>query len=35
VEKVAIAPQLEEQARMDIQTRGFIAQDLRDLTAGL
>jgi AAA+ ATPase superfamily predicted ATPase len=35
VEEVAIAPQLEAEARADIQARGFIAQDLRDLTAGL
>jgi uncharacterized protein len=35
VERVAIAPVIEEEARREIEARGFIAQDLRDLTAGL
>jgi hypothetical protein len=35
VEQVAISPLLEPQLRVDIQARGFIAQDLRDLIAGL
>lgn len=35
VQEVAIAPQLEAKARADIQARGFLAQDLQDLTAGL
>jgi hypothetical protein len=35
IEKVAITPQLDAQVRTNIRERGFIAQDLRDLTAGL
>jgi hypothetical protein len=35
VEKVAIAAQIEPEVRAEIETRGFIAQDLRDLTVGL
>ena len=35
VEKAAIAPKLDAQARAEIQARGFVAQDLGDLTAGL
>jgi uncharacterized protein len=35
VERVAIAPFIDEAARSEIEARGYIAQDLRDLTAGL
>jgi len=35
VEKVAIAPRIDAQMRAEIEAQGFIAQDLRDLTAGL
>ena len=35
VEKVALAPVIDAEARAGIEARGFIAQDLRDLTAGL
>lgn len=35
VESVAIAPRIDAPARGDIEARGFIPQDLEDLTAGL
>lgn len=35
VEKVAIAPALDEAVRREIAAQGFVPQDLRDLTAGL
>lgn len=35
VEKVAIAPVIDEDVRTGIEARGFVVQDLRDLTAGL
>jgi len=35
VEKVAIAPRIDSEARHEIAARGFIPQDLGDLTAGL
>ena len=35
IERVAIAPTLEPKARAAVEAAGFVAQDLRDLTAGL
>jgi AAA+ ATPase superfamily predicted ATPase len=35
VEKVAIAPVIDDEVRTGIEARGFVVQDLRDLTAGL
>ncbi|MBI5486269.1 MAG: ATP-binding protein [Deltaproteobacteria bacterium] len=35
VQKVAIAPALDPETRRTIEGRGYLAQDLRDLTAGL
>jgi hypothetical protein len=35
VEKVAVSPVLDQAARRRIEMRGYIAQDLADLTAGL
>jgi len=35
VEKVAIAPRIDAETRREISTRGFVPQDLEDLTAGL
>jgi AAA+ ATPase superfamily predicted ATPase len=35
VEQAAIAPQIDDATRREIAARGFLVQDLRDLTAGL
>jgi uncharacterized protein len=35
VERVAIAPRIDAQARREIEARGFMPQDLEDLIAGL
>jgi uncharacterized protein len=35
VEKVAMAPVIDDDVRTGIEARGFVVQDLRDLTAGL
>lgn len=35
VENVAIAPRIGDATRSDLRTRGFIPQDLKDLTHGL
>jgi len=35
LEKVAIAPELSREARVAVADRGYLAQDLRDLTESL
>jgi hypothetical protein len=35
VEKVAVAPVLDKDARQRIEARGYVAEDLADLTQGL
>lgn len=35
VECVAISPRLEDEDRAAVEAKGFLPQDLRDLTAGL